>query len=112
MERGRRKIVLDTTWYISSTINKKSRRTLYSIFADRRNVIYYSSELLSEYKEVIRRKKFRKHVSLQQASKFLKLILPRQEFAEVKSNVILSRDKKDDYLLSLSIDVKANYLIT
>lgn len=112
MERGRRKIVLDTTWYVSGTINRKSRRTLYSVLADKRNVIYYSSELLSEYKEVIQRKKFRKYVSLEQASKFLKLILPRLIFASAKSKVILSRDRKDDYLLSLSNDVKANFLIT
>ncbi len=50
------RIILDTNWYISGTINRNSRRLFYQLITNQRFEIFYSRELLSEYKDVITRK--------------------------------------------------------
>ena len=112
MAKRKVRIVLDTNWFVSETINRKSRRTLYSILSEAQHVIFYSAELLAEYNEVIRRDSFRKYVSPQQVRKFLKLVLPRLTLIHSKSKVILSRDRKDDYILGLAKDSNADFIIT
>lgn len=37
---------------------------------------------------------------------------PFIDFVEVKSNIEICRDPRDNFLLSLAIDGKANYLLT
>ena len=49
---GRYKVVLDTNWYVSATINRRSRRTLYDILTNKKLEIFYSKELLQEYQHV------------------------------------------------------------
>ena len=59
---GRYEIVLDTNWYVSATINRRSRRTLYDILTNKKLEILYSKELLQEYQHVIARPKFAKYI--------------------------------------------------
>ncbi|HAL82335.1 MAG TPA: putative toxin-antitoxin system toxin component, PIN family [Mucilaginibacter sp.] len=47
------RIILDTNWYVSATINKKSRRVLYELLTNKSLVILFSDEILKEYKQVI-----------------------------------------------------------
>lgn len=51
------RIILDTNWYISATINRKSRRRLYELLINEQCTILYADELLAEYKRVVYRKK-------------------------------------------------------
>lgn len=106
------RLVLDTNWYISASINRKSRRALYELFIDRRLAILYTDRLQSEFLEVINRSKFKNILKPGQILRFLSLILPRLEYVTIKTSVSLSRDPKDNYLLSLSQDGDANYLVT
>ena len=39
------KLILDTNWYISASINRKSRRTLYELLIDKRLTILYTDRL-------------------------------------------------------------------
>lgn len=106
------RIILDTNWYISATINKNSRRILYKILTDPHLVILFSEEIIQEYKAVIDRDKFKKIIKVSQALRFLNLVMPKLEHITIQTAVKQSRDPKDNYLLSLSIDGHADYLIT
>ncbi len=106
------KVILDTNWYISATISKKSRRSFYKLLVDKRLDIIYADELLAEYQLVMNRKKFLKLILPAQVQRFIYLILPKLLRVVIKTSVQLSRDAKDDYLLALSIDSNAKYLVT
>ena len=106
------RIVLDTNWYVSACINRKSRRTLYPLLSDERLQIIYTDRLLEEFSAVIYRPKFEKIISPDQIQRFIRLILPALEYVEIKTPVSLSRDPHDNYLLSLSKDGHAKYLVS
>jgi len=109
---ARIKIILDTNWYISATVNKKSRRKIYDLITNKNLTVLYSEELLAEYISVIQRDKFKNIVSQQQADRFLILTLSELKRVKIKQTVVKSRDPKDNYLLALALDGKADYLIT
>ncbi|MCF2444740.1 putative toxin-antitoxin system toxin component, PIN family [Dyadobacter sp. CY345] len=62
--------------------------------------------------EVISRPKFMKYISQQQIDTFMKLLLERAEFISTTSVVKVSPDEKNDFLLALCRDGKADYLLT
>lgn len=106
------RIVLDTNWYVSASINRKSRRTLYHLLTNERLLALYTDRLLDEFSEVIYRPKFEKFITPDQIQRFIRLILPALKHIPLKTPVTLSRDPKDNYLLSLSKDGNAKYLVT
>jgi putative toxin-antitoxin system toxin component, PIN family len=106
------RIILDTNWYISASINRKSRRVLYKILTDPDIEVLYAKELLYEYKEVISRPKFNKIILEAQVLRFLNLILPRLKEITISRSVNLSRDTKDNYLLAMALDAEADFLVT
>lgn len=97
---------------VSASINRTSRRRLYDLLINENLTIFYSRELLAEYESVISRKKFEKYIRQEQVSRFIGLVLTRLRPVEIKTLVRLSRDAKDNFLLSMSIDCGANYLVT
>lgn len=111
-KRKRLKIVLDTNWYVSASINRNSRRRLYDLLINDNLTIFYSRELLAEYESVISRKKFEKFIRPEQVNRFIGLVLTRLKPVEIKTLVRLSRDAKDNFLLSMAIDCGADYLVT
>ncbi|MGZ3872409.1 MAG: putative toxin-antitoxin system toxin component, PIN family [Mucilaginibacter sp.] len=71
------RVIIDTNWYISATINKKSRRVLYKLLINPALVILFSDEILNEYREVIRRDKFKKIIKPKQVARFMNLVISR-----------------------------------
>jgi putative PIN family toxin of toxin-antitoxin system len=112
MALKRIRIILDTNWYISATINKNSRRILYQLLTNKNIIVLYCDEIIAEYQQVIIRNKFSKVIKPKQAFRFIDFVLPKLEYITLKTAVKASRDPKDNYLLSLSIDGNADYLIT
>ena len=112
MAERQKGIVLDTNWYVSATINRKSRRILHHLLTDSKLQIFYSRELLDEYYRVISRPKFKNQVTLPQVNRFMRLVLPMLSLVKVKSAVQRSRDVKDNFVLSLAKDAKAKYIVT
>ena len=111
-KQQRLRVVLDTNWYVSASINRKSRRTLYALLTNDRLQILYTDRLFEEFSEVIYRPKFEKTITPNQIRRFIRLITPILESVKLKTSFLVSRDPKDNYLLSLSQDGKANYLVT
>lgn len=106
------KVILDTNWYISASINRKSRRKLYEILTNPSFEIFYSKELVQEFQDVISRPKFRKIISEAHVLRFQTLILPRLKETTITTSVELSRDAKDNYLLAMAIETNSDYLVT
>lgn len=111
-KKKRIKIILDTNWYVSASINRNSRRRLYDLLINENLTIFYSRELLAEYESVLSRKKFVKFIRPEQVNRFIGLVLTRLKPVEIKTLVRLSRDAKDNFLLSMAIDCSADYLVT
>ncbi len=54
------KVILDTNWYISASINRKSRRTLYDILTNPSFEIFYSKELVQNFRMLSAAQSFEK----------------------------------------------------
>lgn len=107
-----KRIVIDTNLYVSALINSNSRKRLDLILINNSLEILLDNSLLKELHEVSIRPKFSRYVSSEQVESFLNLITERGTFVETSSIVTLSPDPKDDFLLALCKDGKADYLLT
>lgn len=74
--------------------------------------LVFSQELLEEFLEVAARPKFAKYFGTTDVAQLLQRIDLFGDVVEVKTSVNHCRDKKDNFLLSLSIDGSADFLIT
>ena len=111
-KRNKLRIILDCNWYVSGSINRKSRRTIYTVINNPKLTVIYSDELLEEYNTVITRPKFQGIISKYQANRFIQFLLPRLHKVKITSAVNTSRDAKDNYLLALAKASKAEFLVT
>ena len=69
-------------------------------------------ELLDEFLEVASRPKLRRFFSTSDIEEFLETIDEYASFVKVHTKVEVCRDPKDNFLLSLSVDGKADFLLT
>lgn len=105
------RIVIDTNLWISFLITKNFKKLDEKIKA-RRIRVCFSLEAIDEFLTVADRPKFRKYFSKADIEQLIDLFDVYGQVVEVKSRVNLCRDRKDNFLLSLSRDSQANYLIT
>ncbi len=111
MVKNKLLIILDTNWYISYLI-KKSDSRLSIILNDERIEIIVSQKLIDELKFKIQSKKFRKYFAINEAIQFIELIKEVAIIFNTSSTVTTCRNPKDNYLLALAKDAKADFLIT
>lgn len=108
-----RRVVFDTNWYVSASINRHSRRRLYNLLIRSDLTIFYCDELIAEFRRVMTRSKFRKYIRANQYNRFLRLVISRLHYIELnQSSLLQSRDPKDNYLLALSAETGAHFLVT
>lgn len=105
------KIILDTNLWISFIISDKLK-SLDVILKENNVKFLYSSHLLEEIENVIRRPKFKKYFSESNWYLLIELFTTYGIQIDVVSNLAICRDSKDNFLLNLAIDGKANFLIT
>ena len=105
------KIVLDTNIFIyflmSDSFHKLDKK-----LKNNDAKLLFSEELLSEFIQVVSRPKFKKYFSDKDVTNLLNHLHNYADLIEVHSQVNVCRDKKDNFLLSLCIDGKADFLIT
>lgn len=106
-----KRIIIDTNLWISFLISNKLNELDLLIDSGAITLIF-SNELIEEFLEVTNRPKFKKYFKNTDIDALLNQIQNHGELIKVKSNVNICRDEKDDFLLNLSIDSKADYLIT
>ena len=105
------RIVIDTNLWISFLITKNFTK-LDEILFSRKCTLVFSQELLNEFLDVVKRPKFRRFFSASDIENILETIDEYADFIEVKSKIKDCRDPKDNFLLSLSVDGNADYLLT
>lgn len=106
-----KRAIIDTNLWISFLITK-NYAALDNLLLSKKITLLFSDELLGEFVEVVSRKKFSKLIAPYHAEAILKLITDYAIFIEVNSTVTICRDEKDNFLLALAKDGKADYLIT
>jgi len=105
------RIVVDTNIFISFLISDTYSKLDKQLQAGKIRFLF-SEELLHEFLEVVSRPKIKKYFTDNDLAKLLESISDHAEFIEVTSDVDVCRDKKDNFLLALCDDGKAEYLLT
>jgi putative PIN family toxin of toxin-antitoxin system len=105
------RIVLDTNVFIYFLISSSFHKLEKKLKSHQVRLLF-SEELISEFIQVVSRPKLKKHFSDKDVTNLLDDMHNFADFIEVKSHVNVCRDKKDNFLLELCIDGKADYLIT
>jgi len=105
------RIIIDTNLWISFLITKDFSK-LDEIIFSRYGILVFSQELLEEFLEVAKRPKFRRFFTTEHIEEILETIHEYADFVKVHTKVEVCRDIKDNFLLSLSIDGNADYLLT
>jgi putative PIN family toxin of toxin-antitoxin system len=111
MRNKPRKIIIDTNIFISFLITKNYTQ-LNKFFFSKEWVLIFSIELIEELIEVSRRPKFRRFFSAADIEDLLTMLYNNGDFIDVKTEVAICRDPKDNFLLALAIDGEAEFLLT
>lgn len=105
------RIIIDTNLWISFLITKDFSK-LDEIIFSRHGILVFSQELLDEFLEVAKRPKFRRFFSASDIEEILETIDEYADFVKVQTKIEICRDQKDNFLLSLSVDGNADFLLT
>uniref|UniRef100_UPI00404B6605 putative toxin-antitoxin system toxin component, PIN family n=1 Tax=Flavobacterium sp. TaxID=239 RepID=UPI00404B6605 len=105
------KIILDTNLWISFLISKDLQQ-IDPLIEQKKVILIFSNELIEEFIDVVNRPKFVKYFSKSDIEKILRYFDQYGKLFEVKSDFKICRDEKDNFLLNLSVDSKADFLIT
>ena len=105
------RIIVDTNLWISFLIKKDFKKLDERIKKGKVKLIF-SVDSMDEFLTVTDRPKFRKYFTKKDLEGLVELFDVYGEIIAVKSTVDICRDPKDNFLLSLSVDSRANFLIT
>ena len=111
MQSKVRRIIIDTNLWISFLITKDFTK-LDEIIFSRHGILVFSQELLDEFLAVAKRPKFRRFFSASDIEEILETIDEYADFVKVQTQIEVCRDPKDNFLLSLSFDGNADFLLT
>jgi len=106
-----KRIILDTNLWISFLISENFTE-LDELIKTKKVILVFSNELLEEFIEVVKRPKFKKFFSKKDVELLLDTFDHYADLINVTSQIDLCRDEKDNFLLNLSVDGKADYLVT
>src|SRR5690554_8086057 len=97
MKNRPERVIIDTNLWISFLISNNYTE-LDEILIQRKCVLIFGDELLEEFLTVIKRPKFKNFFSLEDTINLIDTIQNYAEFVEVKSQVNICRDSKDNFL--------------
>ena len=105
------RLIIDTNIWISFLISDKYQK-LDKALSHPKTTILFSIELLDELNRVATFPKLKKYFSLNAVEEMLLSLEDYVELVKVKSKVEICRDPADNFLLALSKDGEADFLIT
>lgn len=106
-----KKVILDTNLWISFLISKKFDE-IDELINTQKLTLIFSDELIEEFIEVVSRQKFKNYFSKKDIANILSTFDQFGKLVKVSSDIKVCRDEKDNFLLNLAIDSKADYLVT
>ena len=104
-------VIFDTNLWISFLISR-DLRFIDSFIEKGKIKLVFSEELLQEFLTVSRRPKFRNYFSATDIEDLLRVFDMYGKFVKVSTSINDCRDIKDNFLLNLAMDSKADYLVT
>ena len=105
------KVIIDTNLWISFLIGKELHQ-LKDLIVNERIQLVISDQLLEELILVTSRKKLKKYFDQEKVAELITLLTLVSEKIKIKKIDKVCRDPKDDFLLALSKEAKADFLIT
>jgi putative PIN family toxin of toxin-antitoxin system len=105
------KIILDTNVWISFLIGKELQDLKDLIVSEKVKVIT-TDQLINEIRHVTLRDKLKKYFNQDKVTDLISLLDILADKVKIKKIDKICRDPKDDFLLALSKESRANYLIT
>jgi putative PIN family toxin of toxin-antitoxin system len=113
MKRGSKSysIIIDTNIWISFLIGKDLRGL--QNYIDSQNIkIITCNEQLCELAKVFQKPKLKKYFTKEQITGFFELSDESSDSVNILTKTEICRDPKENYLASLALDSKADFLIT
>jgi uncharacterized protein len=106
-----KKVILDTNLWISFLISKRLDE-IDNLIIDGKIKLIFSKESIEEFISVVKRPKFKKCFSDNDINNLLGLFDNYGKLIDVSLEITDCRDFKDNFLLSLAIESKSDYLVT
>jgi len=106
-----KRVILDTNLWISFLISKDLSE-IDELIHDGKIKLIFSNELIEEFITVAKRPKFTKYFTDADLTELLRLFDNYGKLIKVKIKITESRDIKDNFLLSLAVESKADFLVT
>lgn len=104
-------LIIDTNLWISFIISNKLNLLDPLLFSGKARLLF-STELIKEISLTITKPKLKKYFSSNPLEEMLTTLDPFIDLIKVNSSVLVCRDPKDNFLLSLAKDGNADYLLT
>jgi len=105
------KIIIDTNLWVSFIILNKLNLLDPFIYSNQIRILF-SQELIKEIESTISKPKLKKYFGPNSLDEMLSTFDPYIDLIDVKSPINICRDPKDNFLLSLAKDGKADFIIT
>jgi uncharacterized protein len=106
-----KKVILDTNLWISFLISNRLD-DIDDLILDAKIKLVFSNELIEEFLTVVKRPKFEAYFSDSDIEDLLRLFDSYGKLINVTKEVKKCRDPKDNFLLSLAVESKADFLVT
>ena len=110
-EQRASRLIIDTNLWISFLIGKELH-DLKDLIADRQVKLIVSDQSIKEFRLVTSRPKLLKYFDNEKVEELLTLIELVSEKVKIKKIEKICRDPKDDFLLAMAKEGKADYLLT
>lgn len=111
MLKTKPKVVVDTNLWLSFLING-SLKEIFDFFEKNKVSFFITNELVSEIIDTGLKAKFRKYFEVDDLLMLINILTEKGQFIIPISVVKICRDKSDDFLLGISKDANADFLLT
>jgi uncharacterized protein len=105
------KLIIDTNLWVSFIISNKQSLLDPFLFNEEARLLF-STELITEIQETIKKPRLKKYFGTNALEEMLSTFEPFIDLIQVESLITVCRDPKDNFLLALAKDGKADYLLT
>jgi putative PIN family toxin of toxin-antitoxin system len=103
--------VIDTNIWISYLLSKKYHH-LVKLILDHKIIVVTCESLVSEFKHVLKREKFKNYIRQKEIDEAVKIHLKLCSLLQVESKTDKLSDKKDNFLLDLYREADASLMVT
>ncbi|MFQ6134227.1 MAG: putative toxin-antitoxin system toxin component, PIN family [Nitrososphaerales archaeon] len=105
--------VFDVNVLVSSLITKGKPRELFLKAKDKHFTLILSAQIISEFINVVSRRKFAKYVKEYDVRVFLEALHQIARFTKVRSRfIVVKEDPTDDIILRTAYDGRADYIVS